>query len=281
MEPELKNKKIETFADDMAGVLESNEPGLIKTIIQEQTAREENQKNNSPETTKNKIFMFVSILLVIISVSLIAFVILNKDLGIVSVKQRFNPLIFTDSSAVLDVADLSKRRFIEKIRTQVDTSPVDEGEIEALYLQNGNKILGLREFMQNIESTLDIKSKGDFFEDNFMLGFFDKGERDLFVLIKISSFIDVFENMLAWERKIFEEMHDLWGIELNADTSYLLTKDFVPGFAQNQNARILYDKDNNIVLMYVYVDDTSILITNTERTTREVMLRLAGSKVKK
>ena len=58
-------------------------------------------------------------------------------------------------------------------------------------------------------------------------------------------------------------------------------KDFEDGIVQNQNARILYDAEKKIVMMYIFADENSVIITGTESAAREIMLRLASSRVKK
>jgi hypothetical protein len=109
---------------------------------------------------------------------------------------------------------------------------------------------------------------------------FPKGT-DLFILLKVNSFADVFNQMRGWENKMFTDLHGFFGVEIFADTSYLLTKDFVDGVVQNKNARILYDDIGNIVFMYVYIDDSSVVITSNEEVTREVILRVNSSKIKR
>jgi hypothetical protein len=80
---------------------------------------------------------------------------------------------------------------------------------------------------------------------------------------------------------MFSDMRGFFGISLSADTKYLLTKNFEDGIVVNKNARILYDKDNNIVMMYIFADDNSVIITNSTNAAREVILRLAASQIKK
>ena len=92
---------------------------------------------------------------------------------------------------------------------------------------------------------------------------------------------DVFPAMKDWEAKIFYDLHGFFGININADTNYLLQKDFEDGIVQNKNARILHDTNGRIVLMYVYLEDGSLLVTNSETAVGEVITRLASARVKK
>ena len=128
---------------------------------------------------------------------------------------------------------------------------------------------------------LDI-SQNTFVSDNFLMGIFNGGEgKDLFILLKTRSFVDIFPDLKSWENKMFSDLHGFFGVDINIDTNYLLTKDFEDGVANNKNARILYDKDGKIVLEYVFANDTSLIITNSDRAVQEVMLRLVSGQIKK
>lgn len=104
---------------------------------------------------------------------------------------------------------------------------------------------------------------------------------DVFLLFKVNKIKDVFSQVRIWENKMFSDLHDIFGVPLSIDTSYLLTKNFEDSIVQNKNARVLLDNTGKIVLMYVYIDESHIVITNTERTAKEILFRVNSSRVKK
>lgn len=106
-------------------------------------------------------------------------------------------------------------------------------------------------------------------------------DRDIFILMKVRSFTDVFPSMRVWEAKMFNDLHAVFGIPINSKTSYLLTKNFQDGIVGNKNARILYTTEGQIALMYIFADETSVIVTNSVPASREAMLRLAGSRIRK
>src|SRR3989338_7454246 len=99
--------------------------------------------------------------------------------------------------------------------------------------------------------------------------------------IKVRSVPDVFDSFRLWEKKMFFDLHELFGMSLSSEVEYLLTKDFEDGIVENKNARILYSQDAKIVMAYIFADDNSVIVTNTENAAHEIMLRLASSRVKK
>ena len=204
----------------------------------------------------------------------------NKDALVLDVKPQFSPLIYTDESVILPVDNMKKDQIVEAVRTRLATSEVKEDGVEGVYLTVNKNAVGLRKFVDLIDGTL-AASKNEFFDDNFLIGLVNRNTTDLFMLFKIRSHTDVFETMRDWEYKMFSDLHGFFGVPISPETGYLLTKDFVDGIVQNQNARVLYDKDGGIVMAYIYGDDNSLIITNTESAAREVIIRLASSRVKK
>jgi hypothetical protein len=117
--------------------------------------------------------------------------------------------------------------------------------------------------------------------NNFLLGAVNGDTKDFFILLKMRSISDIFDSLRAWENKMFYDLHGFFGIDVSLQTNYLLTANFQDGIIGNKNARILYDKNNKIVMMYIFADDNSVIITNTENAAQEIMLRLAASQIKK
>jgi hypothetical protein len=124
--------------------------------------------------------------------------------------------------------------------------------------------------------------------NNFLLGAFKTGLSsvspnigDPFILLKVTSFPDVFPLMRIWENKMLYDFYEFFGVKITPTTNYLFTKNWEDGIVSNKNARILRDNDGKIILMYVFINDSSIIITNSELATREVILRINSSQIKK
>jgi hypothetical protein len=277
----VENAVVETYADDLAGVIGDNESGMVKKIIEEQERNDTVDKKKSPGNKQNEFFLFLGIFLVLLSFVVIFLTSpLKKQITTVSVAPQYVPIIFTDKTDSVEVSGLKKEEIIQTILNKKNTTDFKTGEIEGIYLILDQKVLGFRKFLDLMKSNLD-QTKIDFIGDNFLIGSTNENTRDLFVLLKMRSVADVFDPMRAWESKMFSDLHSLFETDLNAYTKYLLEKNFEDGVVQNKNARILYDKDGKIVMMYVYIKDDSLIITNSENAVVETIARLATSQVKK
>ena len=90
---EIKNKVVETYAEDMARVIGDNKGGLIKKIIHGEEEHEIMKRNLSPESKKNKLYMLFSILLVFLASMTLSYFILNTNVKTVPLESKPVPII--------------------------------------------------------------------------------------------------------------------------------------------------------------------------------------------
>jgi hypothetical protein len=285
---EAQGKIVQTYAEDMAKVIEDDTQGLIKKMIHGEEEREIEKKNLSPESQKNKLFMLVSILLLAMALGVVSFfVFIKEDINTVVVEKQFVPIIFNDKSTFFEVFGLKKEEIIQTVLNQVNDTSVKIGGVDGIYLTENKQIIGLRRFITLIKSSFVPGDDTLLVKDNFLMGSFLSGLKatsptagDFFILLKVRSTLDVFNTLRTWEEKMLTDLHGFLGINLSSETNYLFKKDFDDGIIENKNARILYDKEGKIVLMYIFADENSVIITNSQPATHEIILRLASSEKK-
>lgn len=292
-----KSKIVQTYAEDMAKVIEDDKSGLIKKIIHDEEKHEIEKKNLSPESKKNQLFMFIGLVFIILGSTILFFFLFMRDVPTVPVERQFTPIIFNDKSVFLEVKDFKKEEIAQLVSNEVNTTEVKNGAVEGIYLTFDKQIVGLRHFISLIHGDLKLKADqprpdmsvdGIFVYDNFLMGVVNNqtepnssAGKDFFILIKMRSIADIFDSLRNWENKIFLDLHSFFGVSISPETKDVLTKEFQDGVVKNKNARILYDKNNKIVMMYVLVNENFVVITNTENAINEIMLRLASSKITK
>jgi len=281
---EIKPKIVQTYVEDMTKVIEDDKGGLIKKIIHEEEEHETEKRNLSPESKKNKLFFLFGAFLTLGALATLGFFILTKDNSTVPIEAQFTPIIFNDKSDFIEVAGFNQDKITQNIKNIVNGISVKEGGIEGIYLTENKKIIGLREFIRMIEGNLVLNNDG-FVNDNFLMGAVNNGTKDFFILIKVRTLPDIFNSLRSWENKMFSDLHGFFGIEISVETKDLLTANFEDGIIENKNARILYQTNGQevrkIIMMYIFADDNSVIITNTGSAAHEIMLRLAASQVKK
>jgi hypothetical protein len=275
------NPNIKTFANDMAEVIEGTDAGMVRNIIHEQEIREAEKRNLSPDSKRNKVFIIASFLLVAAAIATLFFFVYKKEPNTVPIEPQFASVIYNDKTAFLEVSGLSRDQVFAVIQNEIKNNELKDGGVEGIYLTIDKKIIGLRDFLTLIKSEFSLDNQY-FLSDNFLIGAVEsKGTKYPFILLKMRSIPDVFDSLRSFEPKMFSEARGLFGIALDKDTNYLASKAFEDGVINNKNARILYDKEGKIVLMYVYADDTSVILTNGSEAVREISARLVASQIKK
>lgn len=275
------NPHIETLSGDILDMALHNEAGVIHGIIKEEEEKAVIDANISPTSHRNKILISLSVLFVLLSILLLySFIYFNKKNSTVPASLRYQPLIYTDEFILLPIDGLSKKDIQEKIFSDVKNSNIESGKLKAYYLTINDKTVPLDIFLKNIEANIS-KETIEQFNPSYLIGAIGDAKESIFILLKPNSFASVFPGMKLWENKMFYDLSALYNIEVNKDTSYLLTKNFEDGFIQNKNARILYDNEGGIILAYIYLDNNSILITNTNLVAKEILVRLSGSSLRK
>jgi hypothetical protein len=284
---DARNKMVETYADDMAKVIENDTEGLVKKIIHGEELHEAEKRNLSPESKKNRFFMLVSIFLIIVALAIFSFFFFNKNPNTLVVQPQFVPLVFNDQSAFLEIAGLKKDEIAQTVLTEAITTKVKAGGVEGIYLTENKQVIGLRRFISLIQSHFIPGASTLLVNDNFLLGVVKNpaisdspSDTGFFMLLKVRSTADIFNPLKAWETNLLTDLHGFFGINISSDTGYLFTKDFEDGIIENKNARILYDKDGNIVLMYIFADDNSVIVTDSQNAAQELILSLAAGRTK-
>jgi hypothetical protein len=284
-----ENKIVETYAEDMAEVLKNDREGLVKKMIHGEEEHEKEKKNFSPESSKNKLFMFASFLFISFAFIILFFFLFKKEDNTVVVEKQFTPIIFSDQSIPLEIFGLKKEEIIQAVQNEINTTKVKAGGVEGIYLTENKQIIGLRRFISLTESNFTPGDNTLLVNDNFLMGVVNNESKparpsgaggDFFILLKVHSTADIFNALRAWEGKMFSDLYGFFGVNLSADTNYFLTKDFQDGIVDNKNARIIFDKKGQAVLMYVFADDNSVIITDSQSAAHEIMLRLTSSQKK-
>jgi len=284
----LKNRDVETLADDMVKVIENDRGGLIKKIIHEEEEHEALKKSLSPESGKNKMFMYLSVALSSIAVIVfIVMILVSKDGDDISVTPQAGPNIFLDKTEFKTIDGFAKNQITEVVSNQSENTRVKAGGVEGIYLTENKKVVGFKRFMDLLEGEL-TRGEAESIGDNFLLGVVNKDMRfvssvsgHFFILFKVKSFSDVFNVMKNWETDMLRDLHGFFGVDVSPATDYLFVKSFEDGTVENKNARILRDNNGNIVLMYVFINNTSVMVTNSEQATNEIILRITSSQIRK
>lgn len=198
--------------------------------------------------------------------------------------------------------DISLGEIYEVILSKKESRLVDEERREVVVP------LTAREFLEGLDVRAPIsiyRSLGD----DFVYGvyFFDGNKP--FLILKTTFFQNVFASMLKWEEFMLEDLSffekeevlqetptsEVEVVEFGTSTAtttqetaeeeemqeedVVQNPEFIPSFKDevlfNRDARVLRDKDGEILILYTFQDQETLIITNDEDTLEEVLERIS------
>ena len=103
-----------------------------------------------------------------------------------------------------------------------------------------------------------------------MLGVLEKQTPKPFLLIKLDSFEQAYPGMLEWEKDIKDDLLPLFAndekvLAIPAD------KTFDDLTISNKGTRVLRDSERNAVLIYTFIDNNMLLITDNEDSLKNLL----------
>ncbi|QQR50609.1 hypothetical protein IPF86_01665 [Candidatus Nomurabacteria bacterium] len=270
---------LRTYQSDMAEALREQQGSVIKIAIAEQKKKEDTAKLISPVAKKNIAFLVGSIACLVIAGGIFGYLYFfhDSDPIVVEKKPTIETLIFADAHQSVDTGSLlTKKQLVDAIREKL-ILPQDAGKITAILLTAptypGARMLTTEEFLKKLESDADptlIRS----FDEEYMFGTHMEIVNVPFLIFKTNSYDTAFSGMLTWERKLFDNMYELFGLSIEGDNAALFQKKFEDIIVENRDGRVLRDGAGNIVMVYVFLDTETILVTTSIDTIKEILVRL-------
>lgn len=278
-------RQIRTFQGDVASALQTQKESLASIQKQEEIKRKEKEvKNVETHSNKSVWAMLIGIIVLILLGAGGGYFAYQKfksepaPVVITAPENRFLPI---KKEQGLNVANLTRDDVIQRIRTEMVTLNPQEGEgVVQLQLRKGSgeaaPILSTSEFFILLE-TQTPPSLVRAFNKLFMFGFLIRNTVKPFILIKLDSFEQTYPGMLEWEKNMREDIVPLF---INNPSLVIPSdKEFEDLTISNKDSRVLRDNEGKTVLIYTYIDNEYLLITDTEETLKSLLGLISASKL--
>lgn len=295
-ENEIKNnnlgsgiKSIHTYTSDMADAIRENEASVIKIALAEKEKREREKIYKEAEGTKSsKFFLALGGLVLIVGAIFGSYFFFKKGNEAPVTENTIkdiDTLISFDQKVFIDATDA-------RIQTDLYNLIKDELSKESPLLSIKAIILtedlgnGKRLFpIENLISVLGDRAPGSLMrtlDESYMLGSYNDshGQEHVFLILKVKDYNQAYASMLEWEKTLLEDMFILFGKDLGVEGQALFEKSWKDIIINNRDARIIYDKESNELLYYIFPDKNTLIITDNQDTIKEVTLRLLAKATK-
>lgn len=281
-------KTIHTYQTDMAEAVRDNEISVIKIAMAEQKKRERDEIYRKAEGngfTKSLFAIGGIILLAGASLS-IYFVTQKNKIANAPLKNEISKNIETiisyDNQSFLDSTSISSSvDFVKLMRPEIEKEEKQDS-IKSIFLtksiNNKSELLTLNDFIKLMNFSAP-NSLTRSLSDPYMIGTYTPNKNDvdnkphLFLLFNVKDYSIVYAGMLQWEKNLLANTYNIFNIDIATDSNILETpfKDIIVG---NKDGRVLYDKNGNIILYYLFINKNNLIITDNENTIRKIDTRL-------
>ncbi|PIQ66663.1 MAG: hypothetical protein COV96_00235 [Candidatus Zambryskibacteria bacterium CG11_big_fil_rev_8_21_14_0_20_42_18] len=275
-------KQIRTFQGDVAEALEKQHESLVSIQRVEHLKKDSIQSSGkTAEVSKKRIeftyLLLGSLLLFVLSATGVwyAYNEFVRKTSTPPIATPANRFIYSEAELVLNISETSREDFIKTLSSALEE--VADGEVRHVVLEKstleGTELLPTSEFLNILKS----RAPGNLiraFDPLFMLGAYGKST---FLILRLDSFENAFAGMLAWEKDLNRDIGPLLAtaeIARNIEPGTIFT-DIID---RNKDARILslYDE---VTLIYSFLDNNTLIITDNLETLRVVVDRLTKEKL--
>lgn len=233
------------------------------------------------EVAKKSVFFLVSIVLLVAglsAVSIIYFLKVNQEPLITTVERE--SIINTEYKERTYYTTLSKNGIITSV-DQVKANDLPSSSIaEVMFINQsipGNEEnISVEQFMTTMSGT----APGNLvraLSDPWMLGVYAHGTKnESIMLMKVNSFENAFDGMLAWESTIASDLQGLFTkrtMSTSTAPTPTLKANFEDLVIKNKDARILKNSFGEIVLAYSFIDEQTLAIAWSREGLEEIIAR--------
>lgn len=177
----------------------------------------------------------------------------------------------TSENTISTATSTTRSELIKSLRDSAEG--VTGGEIKHLVLETNGRITNIETFLRILESDAPsslIRSLSPI----FMFGVLGGEVPSSFLIIQVDSFENAYARMLSWESDL---ARDIGPIFPSADRLVNVTSpEFRDITNRNKDARVLFDSEDKEVLLYSFLNNDILIITDNLNTLHTVISRLTA-----
>ena len=296
MSPEKEQKNnsekpsgLQTFQHDVAEAMKEGKGSIIKIAVAEQERKDREAEILSPKSPMNKRYIFAGLMLLLVALGAIGVIAYLKG-GKVStnnstpVENKIPSAIRADAHVPINITNETPSSLRTKIADILIKTGATNGTITDFYFTKDtdpNTLVGSADFLNMLGSTMPnslLRSLGQ----KFMIGTYQISNTSVpFIVLTTDSFQSTFAGMLLWEKTMIDDLYQILNIPIQNENQILFTNPFNDGTIKNKDARILRDAGGRPALMYLFLDNNTILITSSSASIDEISTRLFEATIKK
>jgi hypothetical protein len=249
----------------------------LEQVQQEQEKRRPVRIETQSKSTKSTIkLLFIAFLFIGTGAALWFAYFEYQNFGTVAPRQETPSLIITNIQKKIELENSTRTHLIERVETARNTLELSAGSAALLQIVRGESTLSAEDFLATLAPSVPQRLSRSV-EPVYTFGFYQTASaQEPFLVLSTTFFENAFAGMLAWESSMQTDLSPLFGTNpTTPDTLHPFTDIII----QNKDARVLYDINNNIALLYSFIDRETIVITTSIETFLEIFGRITSQQV--
>ncbi|MCK9351343.1 MAG: hypothetical protein WCT49_00320 [Candidatus Paceibacterota bacterium] len=273
---------LRTYKKDVAGTIKDQKTSLVRMVLEEEKARAKRELNESPQSGKNLPLILFSVVFLLLSIGVVYYAFFRPvDKNNVFTELNVVPLLGTEHNKEIVVTGKSAKDLSSEISRNIN-GDIKLDTIEFVYFVNKDTVTT----EDGVTETKTILRIDDLFnilhipipqnllrslKTDYMFGFHNFNGNQPFLVLKTDYYDSAFAEMLSWEPTMLDDIYPLFRL-LTADD--LRGRAWVDVVAKNKDTRQLKDFSDETVLVYIFKDQNTIILSTSENTLFEVARRL-------
>lgn len=302
----FKQKPIRTYESDIAEALanrkasvatiaiaESQKKEGVQRIVNTAPAQEKEERTNWWPIVKHFFFLLLSIVLITGGIGGGYYLYLQSPIANpvpeAPVVIKVPSVIDSDKQVTFNLDGIPRDNIINQINFEANKSPLPKGQILEMLLKEkkgGEDVtISGAGFLNKIGISIpDVLLRS--IKDRWMFGIYTEkdSQRTPFVVLTTDFFQNTFAGMLAWEKTMPDDLSELFRYKdrvREADnasstiSSYFgITGDFIDRQLRNRDIREFRDRRGNLLFLYAFIDEKTLMITSTESAFMDIIDRI-------
>ncbi len=301
---------LQTFQGDIARVVKDNNVSVVSIAAAEATRRgsapladslDESKQRSASSTLRTVVFVALGIVLIVSALGGLGYALLHNA-PLPQQQQGVAPYISIDGTAVATLpGDASATTAMNALVAAKKNISLSLGLVAQLYVQSAATSSNSQATYADAQTLFGIiapdmpETLMRDIEPVYLLGVHSYGINQPFLILKIDSYEQGYAGMLSWEPTMKQDLYPLFAYtpapKIQAPTepaqmasstasttpaapAAFVQTGFTDQIVDNHDARVLLTPDNQIYLLWTFLDRGTLVITTNEGTLHEVIARL-------
>ncbi|MEX0934742.1 MAG: hypothetical protein WDZ70_00245 [Candidatus Paceibacterota bacterium] len=286
LEKKPKKSIVHTYEDDANKALKEKGGSVASIAVAEQKRRGERGETRPQPPTRWKKYLVrtITIILFLGGVGVLGYLYLqSRDPG-TTTQQQEQAIIFADEIQRQNVSNLTAFELRNTIESFI-AEEIPEDTVRELRLTRDIEVeeetVQVALTPDELIARVDLERRAPLARalgDRIMITSVGSAESGSAVIADVSSYDSAFASMIRWEPNIADDLYFLLppqksNISTSTETGTPQTG-FVDIIIENRDARVLYDENGEIMLLYSFPRTDILVISTSDSVYREVLERL-------